>query len=236
MGKKSSYPAYSTGNVVVNGNTVASTTKDSSGVTGSYNMSDTEKSIYDSVQSNLSSSLANLFDISDETQQSWNNELEAYKKAGIQEIEDIYTPMETSLKNDIASRFGNFDNSIFMDNLSTITDNKAKAVADLSDNIVLKQEELYNTELTNRMNYVTLLSNLNSIMNNNILNYLSASQSNSNSGNNYNYQAYNSTNQGSSWYNTGLSTLSTLGNLGLQYAKLTNPTTATASVAASSSS
>jgi hypothetical protein len=214
MGKKSSYPAYSTGNIVVNGNTVATTSKDKSGVTGSYNMSDTEKDIYDSVQSGLSSSLANLFEISDEKQALWNDELDAYKRNGIQEIEDIYTPMETELKNDIASRFGNFDNSIFMDNLSTITDNKAKAVADLTDSLLMKQDELYNDEMTNRMNYVTLLSNLNSIMNNNILSYLTASQSNSTSGNNYNNQAYTASNQNAlNWYNAGVNTLGTIGKL-----------------------
>lgn len=212
MGKKSKYPGYSTGNIVVNGNTVASTTKNKNGITSSYNMSDNEKDIYNNIQKGLSSSLSGLFDITDEKQQLWNNELDAYKKQGIEQINSIYTPMETNLKNDIASRFGNFDNSIFMDNLTTITNNKAKAVSDLSDSLLMKQDELYSTEMANRMNYITLLSNLNTIMNNNILSYTTAAKGNSESGNNYNNQAYTASNQNAlNWYNAGLNTVSTLG-------------------------
>ena len=177
MGKKSKYPNYSSGNIVVNGNTVASTSKNDGSINSSYNMSDTEKNIYNSIQNNLETSLGNLFEISDEKQQMWNNQLDAYKQEGINQINSIYTPMETALKNDIASRFGNFDNSIFMDNLSNITDNKAQAVADLSDSLLMKQDELYANEMANRINYITLLSNLNTIMNNNILSYMLAAQS-----------------------------------------------------------
>ncbi len=190
MGKKSKYPAYSTGSISVNGNTVASTKKDKNGVSSSYNMSDIEKNIYDGVQNNLSASLGSLFEISDAKQTQSNNELDAYKKAGIKQIEDIYTPIETSLKNDIASRFGNLDNSIFMDNLREITENKAQAVADLSENLLLKQDELYSTEMTNRMNYISLLSNLNTILNNNILSFTSAAMTNAESGNSYNDRKY----------------------------------------------
>ena len=184
MGKSSKYPAYATGNININGNNVASTSKQNNTVNSSYNMSDLEKSIYDGVQSNLAQSLGNLFAISDEKQKQWNSQLETYKKQGIKAINDIYTPMETALKNDIASRFGNLDNSIFMNNLSSITDNKAQAVADLSDNILSKQSDLYNTELANRMNYVNTLNNLYNGFNNNILNYMQFALKNSESGNN----------------------------------------------------
>ena len=220
MGKKSKYPAYTTGNIVVNGNTVATTTKNKNGVSSSYNMSDTEKDIYNSIQKGLSTSLSNLFEISDEKQQQWNSELDAYKRKGLQQLDSIYTPMETNLINDIASRFGNFDNSVFMDNLTKITNNKAQAVADFNDDLLTKESELYSSEMTNRINYITLLSNLNSIMNNNILNYASAAIGNSESGNNYNHQSYTASNQNAlNWYNAGLNTISTVGNLGLSFKK-----------------
>lgn len=190
MGKKSKYPNYSTGSITVNGNTVASTQKDKNGINSSYNMSAAEKNIYNGIQNNLATSLNNLFEISDEKQKQWNSELEAFKKTGIKNINDIYTPIETNLKNDIASRFGNFDNSIFMDNLNEITDKKADAIASLSDALTMRQQELYSTEMANRINYITLLSNLNSIMNNNILNYTSAAMTNAESGNNYNAHKY----------------------------------------------
>jgi hypothetical protein len=212
MGKKSSYPSYSTGEVSINGNTVASSSKTGNNtISASYNMSDVEKDIYDNIQSNISSSLSSLFDISDSTKQQWQDELDAYKSSGIKEINDIYTPMETSLKNDIASRFGNFDNSIFMDNLNTITDKKAQAVADLSESLTQKQDELYTTELTNRMSYLTLLSGLSSAMNNTMLGYMGLAQSASSSGNSYNAQQYQATSN-SNLYSSLLSTIGTLGS------------------------
>ena len=138
MSKKSKYPSYSAGTVTINGNTVATSKKKKNNVTSSYNMGDTEKSIYDGIQDNLETSLKNLYTISDEKQQQWNDELDAYKKAGIEEINSIYNPMVNNLRDNIASRFGNLDNSIFMDNLNTITDKQAKAVSDLSDNLLSK--------------------------------------------------------------------------------------------------
>ncbi len=206
MGKSSKkYPEYSTGTITINGKDVATTKrdKDNNVVSTSYNMSDAEKRIYNSIQSGLNSSLNNLFTISDEQRKEWNSQLDALKNQGIEEINSIYTPMETNLKNDIASRFGNLDNSVFLDNLNEITDKRAKAVATLSDNILSTQNELYAEELQNRINTITLLSNLNSVMNNNILNFANAANSNSDSGNNYNNSAYNATknNSNSLWGN-----------------------------------
>lgn len=190
MGKKSSYPGYSTGSVKVNGRTVATSYKNGNSINTNYNMSDLEKETYNKIQSGMSDSISNLLSVSEPQRQAWNDQLDAIAKQGIQNIENIYTPMETNLKNDIASRFGNFDNSVFMDKLSKITDNKAQAVADLTTNLQAAQDSLYANELSNRINIITLLNNLNSAMNNNMLNYTSAAAANSASGNNYNQNAY----------------------------------------------
>lgn len=196
MGKSSKYPKYSTGSVEINGHEVATTSKKGKNtISSSYNMNDTEKSIYDGIQSNLSSSLSNLFDISDSTKKQWQDQLDAYQRRGIQQIDDIYNPMQNALKNDIAGRFGNLDNSIFMDNLSNITENKAQAVADLSDSLLMKQDQLYANELANRMNYVSMLSGLNTTFNNQMLNYLGLANTNAESGNKYNQLAYQAAQQ-----------------------------------------
>lgn len=211
MGKKSKYPEYSTGTITVNGRDVSTTQrdKDNNIVSSSYNMSKAEKQIYDSIQKGLNTSLGNLFTITDAQKKEWNNQLNALKNQGIKEIESIYTPMETNLKNDIASRFGNYDNSIFLDNLNEITDKKAEAVANLSDSILATQNNLYSEELKNRINTITLLNNLNSAMNNNILNFTNAAGNNANSGNSYNNAAYNANNS-SSWFNDALNLGSTM--------------------------
>lgn len=207
MSKKSKYPSYSAGAVTINGKNVASVSKKKNKVTSSYNMGDTEQSIYAGIQDNLNSSLKNLYSISDEKQQQWNDEIGAYRRAGIKEIDSIYTPMVNNLRDNIASRFGNLDNSVFMDNLNSITDKQAQAVSDLSDSLLTKQDEMYTTELKNRMNYITLLSNLNTAMNNNMLSYMQMAQGNSQSGNNYNSNAHKGSSSDNSLY-------STLGNLG----------------------
>lgn len=191
MGKKSKAPAFSGGNVVVNGQTKAYTQKVGNDVVSNYNMSDVEKNIYDSVLDNMDSSLSNLFEISSPQRQEWNNRLNAMKQEGISNINDIYTPMENNLKNDIASRFGNLDNSSFLNNLKKITDNKSKAVAQLSNDLALMQNDLYTNELQNRINTISFLSGLNTSFNDNMLNYMGLANQNSSVGNSYNQMAYN---------------------------------------------
>ena len=94
--------------------------------------------------------------------------------------------METDLKNDIARRFGNFDNSVFLDRLNTITNKKAKSVADLSNSLAAMQNNLYTEELGNRMKTISFLSGLNTELNNNMINFMNAASSNSAAGNTYN--------------------------------------------------
>lgn len=217
MSKKSKYPSYSSGSVTVNGKEVASTKKSGNKIDSSYNMTDAEKSIYDGIQSNLASSLNNLYSISDEKQEQWNKELEAYKKAGLKEINDIYTPMVNNLRDNIASRFGNLDNSVFMDNLDTITDKQAQAVSDFSNDLLTKQSELYSSEIANRLSFISLLGNLNSTMNSNMMNYMQMALANSESGNNYNQNAYQATNSNSGLFNSAIGAVGKLGSAALSY-------------------
>lgn len=218
MGKSTKYPQYSTGSVEINGHEVATTAKKGKNtISSSYNMNNTEKSIYDGIQKNLSSSLSNLFDISDSTKEQWQNQLDAYQRQGIKQIDDIYTPMQNALKNDIAARFGNLDNSIFMDNLSNITENKAQAVADLSDSLLMKQDQLYANEMTNRMNYVNLLSGLNTNFNNQILNYLSFANTNAESGNRYNQAAYQAALQRQQALGNTISSIADIAGTGISF-------------------
>ena len=199
MGKKSKAPSYSSGSVVVNGRTVATSNKSGNNISTHYNMSDAEKNIFNSIQQGMNSGLTNLFNISDTERKQWDNQLNAPKEQGIENINSIYSPMENSLKNDIASRFGNLDNSVFLDKLNAITNNKAKAVASLSNNLAATQNDLYTEELNNRMNTLSLLNNINTALNNNILNYTNAAAANSAAGNSYN-QAMMQQNS-SNWFN-----------------------------------
>lgn len=192
MGKSSKYPSYSNGSVTVNGQTVATNKKNGNSISSNYNMSDIEKGIYDYAQNSFLSSLPQINIFSEDTKKNINSQLDAFKNQGIQTINDTYTPMLNSMKTDIASRFGNFDNSVFMDNLNSIEKNRANAVSDLSENLLSKRSELYNDELTQRYNYLTFLNNLQNQMNSNALAYMGFAQANSDSGNSYNNHKYNS--------------------------------------------
>lgn len=191
MGKSTKYPSYSGGAVNINGMNVARTSKSDNTINSNFTMSDVQKNIYDSIQNNMSGVLSNLFTISDPQRKEWQSQLSAMQNAGIQNINDIFTPIQNNLKNDIASRFGNLDNSVFLDNLNAIANNKSKAIADLANNILLAQSDLYNQEIQNRMNMLSLLDGLNNSINNNILSYLGLANQNANSGNQYNQAAYN---------------------------------------------
>ena len=191
MGKSSKYPSYSSGTVTLNGNTVASTSKKGNTVNSTYNMPETEKNIYDYAQNSFLTSLPQINVFSNDTRKDINSQLEAYKNRGVQTINDIYDPIMDDLKNDVASRFGNLNNSIFMDNLNDIEENRAAAISDLAQDIEAQRSSLYNNELTQRYNYLNFLNDIQNQINSNALNYMGLSQSNSASGNSYNQNAYN---------------------------------------------
>ena len=107
--------------------------------------------------------------------QSINNQLNVYKRQGQNCINQIYTPLINNLKNDIASRFGNLDNSMFMNNLNNIESNRGNAITELADNLISKQNELVNNELVNRYNYINLLNSLQNQYNNLALSTINSS-------------------------------------------------------------
>ena len=133
MGKTTKYPSYSGGAVNIYGNNVASTSKNGNTINSNFYMDKTQEDIYNSIQDNMAGVLKDLFTISDPQRTEWQNQLSAIKNIGMDNINSIYTPLQNSLKNDIASRFGNLDNSVFLDKLNAITDNKSRAIADLSN-------------------------------------------------------------------------------------------------------
>lgn len=198
MSKKTKYPAFSNGSVSINGDTVATTSKDGNTVNTNYNMSETEKNIYDYVQNSFLDSLKNVNVFDEDTKKNLQSQVDAYTNKGLDIINNTYTPMINDLKNDVASRFGNFDNSVFMDNLNSIEDSRADAMNSLTQDILAQQNNLINDELSRRYNYLNLLSGTQDQITSNIFNYLNAALQNSSAGNSYNQANYNATNGGSS--------------------------------------
>ena len=197
MGKSSKYPSYSGGTININGATKASTYKNKNNIITNYNMSDAEKQAYDYIQNSFANSLSSVNVFDDATKQNLQSELNAYTQNGQKLINDIYTPMINNLKTDVASRFGNFDNSVFIDNLNSIESNRADAVSNLAQDVMAKRSELINNELSQRYTYLSFLQDVQNQLNTNMFNFIGASQQNSSSGNNYNSQSYSAQNSSS---------------------------------------
>jgi len=186
MGKSSkSTPAFYGGNVSINGQNKASVNKSGNNVYSNYNMSDAEKSIYNYAQSELAKNLKNINVFSKETKNDLKNQLNAYTQKGQDIINKTYTPILNNLKSDIASRFGNFDNSSFLNKLNSIEDSRSDAINSLAQDVMSKRNELINNELANRYQYLDYMNGMQNQINNNILGYLNAANVNSNNGTSY---------------------------------------------------
>ena len=190
MGKSSKYPSYSTGTVNLNGQTKATTYRKGNNIISDYNLSDAEQKAYNYAQKTFANSLKSLNTFDKATRKNLNSQLNAYATKGKKMIGDMYTPILNNLKNDIASRFGNFDNSVFMDNLNSIESNRAESMNALAQDILLKRDELVGNELSRRYAYLDFLNNIQNQVNSNALSLIGGSQQNSASGNSYNAQAY----------------------------------------------
>ena len=202
MGKSS----FTNGAVGVNGQTKASTYKKGNTVYTDYNMSPYEKQAYDYAQKSFAENLPKLNVFSEDTQNQLQKQLNAYKYKGIETINSIYTPMLNNMKNDIASRFGNFDNSSFLNSLSDIESSRANAISDFAQDMTLKSNDLINDELSRRYNYMSFLNGINNQALNNLSAYSSLASSNSSRGTS---SASSTLGDISSYINLGLQLLNT---------------------------
>lgn len=214
MGKNSK-PKYSSGTVQINGQTKATTSKYGDNVTTNYIMSDDEKRAYDYAQKAFADNLSGLNVFDSDTRKNINRQLEAYAQQGTQAINDIYKPMLEDTKNDIAKRFGNLDNSSFLNSLNSIEANRADAVSSLGQDLVLMRNDLVNDELSRRYNYMSFLNDYVSGINSSAMAYGNMSQSNSNAGTSFNTGNYSSS--GSDWLGAGSNLMSQLGSQLLKY-------------------
>lgn len=203
MGKSSKYPSYSGGTVTINGQTKATSYKKGNDVITNYNMSDAERRIYDYAQNSFADSLSKINVFDDNTKKEMQDQLDAYTKNGQKIINNLYTPMLKDLKTDVASRFGNYDNSVFLDKLNTIESKRADSMNSLAQDIMAKGNELKQNELANRYTYLGFLQDVQNQIDSDIFNYLSIAQKNSSSGNDYNSSAYRANtmtaNNGNNW-------------------------------------
>ncbi len=171
--------------VKVNGQDKAGINITNTGTSAYYNMDADEKKAYDyaSEQFALNLPKVNVFDA--DTQKRLDSQVQSYIDNGVDDINDIYIPIINELQNDVAARFGNFDNSIFLDNLSEIEDSRANAISDFSQDVQTYRQELTEDEIAKRFEYLDYLNNYRQQVLSNMLNMLGASQNLSDLSNSY---------------------------------------------------
>jgi len=204
MSKVSSanYPNYSSSDVSLGGSS-ASTGVQNGILTSNYNMSGDESDIYNYALNTLANILPQLNTFDPNTLSSIQSSVDAYKDSGLNTINQAYNSSLKNIENDAVSRFGNLDNSAFIDNQNNVESERSKAVSSFAQDVLAKQSQLQSDELTKRY---ALTEFLNGIANNtydNALKAVSTALGSSSSANNYNNDLYNAI---SALQNTGSNT------------------------------
>lgn len=131
------------------------------------NLTQAQQDAYKFAQNSFAENLGSINTFSPEVYEQLKSQVNAYRNNALQELNDNYTPMIKNTQNDSAKRFGNFDNSVFLNNLNTLENNRAKAMAAISQNVAAKENELIREQLQDRYDYLNFLNSYqNQILNN----------------------------------------------------------------------
>jgi hypothetical protein len=192
MSKVSSadYPNYSSSDVSLGGSS-ASTGVTNGILTSNYNMSSDESDIYNYALSTLANILPQLNTFNPDTQSSIQSSVDAYKNSGLNTINQAYNSSLKNIENDAVSRFGNLDNSAFVDNMNNVESERSKAVSSFAQDVLAKQSTLESDELTKRYSLAEFLSGIANNTYDNALKTISTALGSSSNANNYNNDLYN---------------------------------------------
>ena len=165
MGKTSKSNKAQSGTFSISGGPVATYNKGNV----DYKLNQELQSVYDYAQNALANALPSLNVFSQENLDTLNKEVDAYKQVALKQLNDVYTPMLAETRNDAAKRFGNLDNSVYLQNLDSVENKRKEAVSALSQDLAAKQSALINEQLENRYNYLNFMNNLQNQITNNAL-------------------------------------------------------------------
>ncbi len=124
----------------------------------SYQLNGSQQKAYDYAQNAFAEGMQNVNTFLPETVSRLYDQVEAYKANSMATLNDLYTPMLRNTQNDAARRFGNLDNSVFLDNYGNVEKKRGNAMAQLAQNVTATQQSLYNQELQNQYNYLNFLN------------------------------------------------------------------------------
>lgn len=197
--------------VSINGKSLVETSIDGGNIYSSFSLNPEQEFAYNYAQKSFSENLPSVNVFSNDTINNLNKQVDAYTQRGLNTINSTYTPFIKNLENNVAARFGNLDNSIFLDNLNNIESNRAEAMTAFAQDVEAKRSELVDGELENRYNYLSFLSDYQNQVFDNLLsasNYsLSALSENNSYQNNLNNYLNKTTSKSAASTLNGLSTV-----------------------------
>ena len=188
-----SYPSYTNSTVKIGGSR-ASSYLGPNGHNLSYQMSNPESQVYNYALDTLADILPKINTFDENTIKSLQSSVDAYRNAGYADINNYYNNSLSNLKNDIVSRFGNLDNSVFTQNFNTIENNRANAVSNFAQSVLARQQELENNELARRYDLMNAMAGMYDNIYGKALNALGLTMNGSSNYNSYNNSAYNAMN------------------------------------------
>lgn len=192
-------PGFSNSSVIQDGRTTSKTYKDkkTGQIITEYFSDPNELAFQNQLSDMLHNYLPNVNTFTPEYYAQKSSALKAQQDLGTQQINDVYNPMLTNLKNDVASRFGTLNSSSFLDELNNIEKQRGYAVSDLSNNLLANSNNMDAQQLAKNYDFINLLqgnqaNNLSEIFSNlNLSNALSGMSNSFNLSNYLNQVDYN---------------------------------------------
>lgn len=132
----------------------------STGNSANADTTDYESQVYNDAMSALADILPSINTIDATTKNAINSEIEAYMQSGVNNINNEYNSELSDLQDNSASRFGNLDNSMFLDGLGNLQNERASAVGDFANQAQSKEADLVSNALDKNYSYVDLLTQI----------------------------------------------------------------------------
>lgn len=132
----------------------------STGNSANADTTDYESQVYNDAMSALADILPSINTIDATTKNAINSEIEAYMQSRMNSINNEYNSDLSNLQNNSASRFGNLDNSMFLDGLGNLQNERASAVGDFANQAQSKESDLVSNALDKNYSYVDLLTQI----------------------------------------------------------------------------
>lgn len=208
---------------VFNGNDlVSSTYQDPTyGIVTKYNSTPEQQQAKAAAQSRINSILPTLGQTSPEMSKQYDDIAKAYTDQSTAAFDRIYQPSLRNLREDIGSRFGTLQATPYFDQLGELEKNvRVPAMVDIANTATQKKQDLYNTAQNQKLQELQGLGYVLNADQQQFLNGLNSSNTNSNAGNQFNLANYqNALQQYQFNQNMGLQQ----SQLGAQYLKSAMP-------------